>query len=75
MTIKDQIFSNLKEIQNQRILYQILDFVNIVRRNLEEARTRNLERVLAFSGALQKEDAEEIQKDLEDQFNEIEGDW
>lgn len=74
MTIKDQILNDLREIQNLRILYQILEYVRLLRKHIEEERG-NIESVLAYAGVLTDEDAEEIRQDIENQFNEIEGEW
>lgn len=74
MTIKDQILNDLREIQNLRILYQILEYVRLLRKHIEEERG-NIESVLAYAGVLTDEDAEEIRQDIENQFNKIEGEW
>ena len=74
MTIRDQILVDLEKIQNLRILYQILEYVRLLRKNLEQGKG-NVDDVLRCAGSLPREDAEEIQDDLENQFNEIEGEW
>lgn len=74
MTIKDQILVDLGKIRNLRILYQILEYIRLLRKNIGEGK-RNIDEVLACAGSLSKEDAIEIQQDLNNQFNEIEGEW
>ena len=74
MTIKDQILVDLGKIRNLRVLYQILEYIRLLRKNIVEEK-RNIDKILACAGSLPKEDAEEIQQDLDNQFNEIEGEW
>jgi len=74
MTIKDQILVDLEKIQNLRILYQILEYLRLIRKSIEEGKG-NIDEVLAFAGSLPEEAAQEIRQDLENQFNEIEGEW
>ncbi len=74
MTIRDQILVDLEKIQNLRILYQILDYIRLLRKNLEVGKG-NVDEVLECAGSLPREDAEKIREDLENQFNEIEGEW
>jgi hypothetical protein len=74
MTIRDQILIDLGKIENLRILYQVLEYLRLIRKNIEEGQG-NIDEVLAFAGSLPEEDAKEISQDLENQFNEIEGEW
>ena len=74
MTIRDQILIDLGKIENHRILYQVLEYLRLIRKNIEEEQG-NIEEILAFAGSLPEEDANEISQDLENQFNELEGEW
>lgn len=74
MTIKDKILLDLGEIGNPKLLYQILDFVRLLRRNSEQSQS-NVHQVLAFAGTLSSEDANEIKTSIDEAFNHIEGEW
>lgn len=74
MTIKDKILLDLGEIGNPKLLYQILDFVRLLRRNSEQSHS-NVQQVLAFAGTLSSEDANEIKTSIDEAFNHIEGEW
>ncbi len=74
MTIKDKILLDLGEIGNPKLLYQILDFVRLLRRNSEQSQS-NVQQVLAFAGTLSSEDASEIKTSIDEAFNHIEGEW
>jgi len=74
MTIKDKILLDLGEIGNPKLLYQILDFVRLLRRNSEQSQS-NVQQVLAFAGTLSSEDANEIKTSIDEAFNHIEGEW
>lgn len=74
MTIREQILSDLKEVSNQKMLYQILEFINILKKNISGTKG-NRDEVLQFAGILSDEDADAIRKDIDEEFSKIEGDW
>jgi hypothetical protein len=74
MTIKEKILLDLKEITSPGMLYQILDFLTLLKRNSVENKS-NLSKVLAFAGILSAREAEEIKTDIAATFNHIEGEW
>lgn len=74
MTIREQILSDLKEVSNQKMLYQILEFINILKKNISGTES-NRDEVLQFAGILSDEDADAIRKDIGEEFSKIEGDW
>lgn len=74
MTIKEKILVDLREIGNPKLLYQILEFVHLLRRNSAEAKG-NINQVLSFAGTLSTEDAQEIKTSIDEAFNHIEGEW
>ncbi len=74
MTIREQIISDLNELSNQKLLYQILEFIKILKKNVT-AKKGNREDVLQFAGILTDEEASAIQNDIGEEFSKIEGDW
>lgn len=74
MTIREQIISDLNDLSNQKLLYQILEFIKILKKNVTDKKG-NREDVLQFAGILSDEDASAIQKDIGEEFSKIEGDW
>lgn len=74
MTIREQILSDIKEVKNLKLLYQILAFIQILKRNVTEPRG-NRDGVLKFAGTLSNEEAKELQKNISEEFSNIEGEW
>lgn len=74
MTIREKILSDLAEIGNSKLLYQIFEFVHLIRKNIKPGEG-NLKEVLTFAGSLPDDDALQIQKDIFDEFSKIEGEW
>lgn len=74
MTIREQILSDLKEVSNQKLLYQILEFINILKKNIRGTKG-NRDEVLQFAGVLSDEEADAIRKDIGEEFSKLEGDW
>jgi hypothetical protein len=74
MTIKERLILDLKEIGNPKLLYQVFDFLSLLKRNIEHSEG-NLPAVLACAGTLPDHDAVDITKTVNEEFNSIEGDW
>ena len=74
MTIKEKIFLDLKDIVHPKILYQILDFITLLKRNTNKLKG-NCQNALSLAGSLSNQDSEEIQKTIDTEFNTIEGEW
>ena len=74
MTIKERILLDLAEIGNSKLLYQIFEFVHLIKKNIQTGEG-NMKKVLTFSGSLPDEDAIQIQKGISKEFNKIEGEW
>ncbi|MCB9295439.1 MAG: hypothetical protein H6559_20300 [Lewinellaceae bacterium] len=72
MTIKERILLDLAEIESSRLLYQIFEFVHLIKKNIRPEEG-NIEEVLAFAGSLPDEDAVQMQKDISEEFGKIEG--
>ena len=74
MTIKEKIFIDLTEIVNPKLLYQILEFIALLKRSTTQIKG-NREKVLALAGVLSHQDGEEIKSIVDAEFNNIEGEW
>ena len=74
MTIKERILLDLAEIGNSKLLYQIFEFIHLIKKNIHTGEG-NMKKVLTFSGSLPDEDAIQIQKGISKEFNKIEGEW
>jgi len=74
MTIKDKVLSDLNEIGSPKLLYQILEFIRLLKKNYQP-KVGNAKLVLASAGKLEDEEAEQIRDNIQDEFNKIEGDW
>ncbi len=74
MTLKEQILLDLRDIQNPRMLYQIVDFIALLKRNTITLKS-NKAQILALVGILPDEDAKEIRMDIDKEFSTIEGEW
>ena len=74
MTIRERLVQDINHIQNPVLLNQILEFVHLVSRRTKPKKG-NIHRLLKHAGALADEDAQEIRKIVDEEFNHIEGDW
>ena len=74
MTIHQKILLDLKDIQNPKLLYQILEFISILKRNVIEPEG-NRQEVLQFAGTLSNEEANQMQREISETFSRIEGEW
>ncbi len=72
--MRENILKDLADIGNPRLLYQIWEFINLIKKNSVE-KEGNVEKVLAYAGSLDREEGKIIQLNLEEEFNKIEGDW
>jgi hypothetical protein len=75
MTTKDKILSDLKGISDPVILNLILEFMQIIIPNSSKTSGGNSNTVLAFAGTLDNESALEINRTINEEFNNIEGEW
>ena len=74
MTIRDKILLDIAEIRNPRVLYQILEFIHLLKPSISES-SGNINKVLALAGGLCDENTAEIKTSVEDAFSHIEGEW
>jgi hypothetical protein len=74
MTIKEKIFTELKAIDQPRLLHQIYQFVQLIKRN-SPTQVGNRAQVLSFAGTLSDEEAEAMRRDIDETFHHLEGKW
>ena len=72
MTVKEKIVMNLEEIANPGILHRILDLVEYFRRSSTTS-GGNRDEILRLSGVLSDDEATAIQENINNEFNQIEG--
>jgi hypothetical protein len=75
MTVREKILADLQQITNPDMLNQILEFLRLITRGTVEQSKSNKELVLGFAGCLTNEEAESMKKLVEEEFNQIEGEW
>ncbi len=74
MTIRERLSKDINSIQNPIILNRILEFIQLVSQK-NTSNQGNVNQLMEFSGSLPDEDAKEMQKIINEEFNKIEGDW
>ncbi len=75
MTVREKILIDLNSIEDPSLLNQIFEFLQILTKRPSAPIKSNKAQVLSFAGSIDKEEAEEIKKSIEEEFNQIEGDW
>lgn len=74
MTMKENILSDIDNIGNPALLNQVYEYLQLLKLN-KSMKIKNQPDVLKFAGSLSSKDAKEISAIIENEFNEIEGDW
>lgn len=74
MTLKEQINLDIEDIQNPNILNQIQAFIKLVKRNIPN-NDKNIKAVLANAGSISDQEAKKLHCLINNEFNNIEGDW
>ena len=74
MTIKEKIVLDIEEMENPSLLNQIQEFITLIKRNVPQ-NNKNIEEVLSFSGVISDTEALELHNIVDQEFNNIEGDW
>lgn len=75
MTVQEKIFMNIQEIGNPKLLYQILKFIELLKQHEDVKPRGNIEKIKKLAGTLPDENAAEMKKIINDEFNNIEGEW
>ena len=74
MILKEQIIKDINAIADLQLLNQLFEYVQVIKRT-ETKVTSNRERVLQLAGSITDEEAKEVRKMVNDEFNQIEGEW
>lgn len=72
--IRHKIMSDLESISSPNLLMQILDFLKVISLSQRKPNS-NRNAVLALAGSINDTDAAEVSKIIDQEFNQIEGDW
>lgn len=72
--LKQQIIKEINALKNPGILGQVFDFLRLIRR-MDPKPKSNRSAVLSLAGSISNEEAEEMQKIIDQEFNNIEGEW
>ncbi len=75
MTIKEKLLLDLQEIKNPNLLNQIFEFIQILKKNYTTSNESNKAEVWKSIASISASEASEIQNIVNDEFNNIEGDW
>ncbi|MEL6193854.1 MAG: hypothetical protein AAFR66_17460 [Bacteroidota bacterium] len=76
LNLREKILSELKTVDNPRLLGQIFDFLQILKQNGSNSPSgSNRESVIALAGSIPKQDGLEMQQIIDQEFNKIEGEW
>lgn len=75
MTLKDKILTDLTSIKNPSLLNQIFEFMQFLNESNSVSQESNKGVVLSFAGVISDNDADEISSMINDEFNNIEGEW
>jgi len=73
--IKDKILIDLTAIKSPNLLNQIFEFIQLLKENNTVSEVGNRDEVLSLAGQLSDADAEEIIATVNNEFNNIEGEW
>jgi hypothetical protein len=74
MILREQIIKEVNAIADLQLLNQLFEYVQVIKRT-ENKITPNRERVLQLAGSITNEEAEAVRKVVNDEFNQIEGEW
>ena len=74
MVVKEQILKDVKSMESPKLLNQLFGYLRLVR-NTANASDSNRNNILQFAGMLSNAEAERINKNIQDTFNQVEGEW
>lgn len=72
--LKEKIILKIEQVDSPEILEQILQFITSIQVHIEEPE-QNAEAIMSLAGTISDEDAKEVMKIIDDEFNHIEGEW
>ena len=74
MLLKDHILKDIKSIESPVLLHQVYEYVQLVKQ-ADNGIKPNRDKVLKFAGILTNAVADRILKNVNNAFNQIEGEW
>ncbi len=74
MILRDQIIKDVNTIADLQLLNQLFEYVQVIKRTVTKV-TSNRENVLKFAGSIDNEEAKQVRQAINDEFNQIEGEW
>ena len=74
MTMKENILSDINSIGNPALLNQVYEYLQLLKVS-KSLKIKNQAEIVKLAGSLSSKDAAEISAIINDEFNEIEGDW
>ncbi len=74
MTIQEQIIQDVATVtESAGLKSQLYDYLQSLKSNA--LLQRNKDEVLAYAGTIQKDEAEEMLKIIDDEFGNVDGEW
>lgn len=74
MLVKAQILKDIKSIENLSLLNQLYEYLQLVKQT-DKGLKPNRDRVLKYAGTLTNAEARRILDNVNEAFNQIEGEW
>lgn len=74
MILKEQILQDVNRIGNHQILNQLYYYLQSIKKLVPQEKA-NKDTILSFAGLLSDEEAKELTKIINSEFNKIEGEW
>lgn len=74
MTIRERLSKDINRIQNPILLNRILEFIHLISPKNSSSKG-NVNQLMKYAGSLPDEDAKEMRKIIDEEFNKIEGEW
>ena len=74
MTIRERLSKDINRIQNPILLNRILEFIQLISPK-NSSDKGNVNQLMKYAGSLPDEDANEMKKIINEEFNKIEGEW
>lgn len=75
MLLTNEIIKEIREIKNKEILQNLLAIIKRMKKNEHATEFGNIEEIRKFYGSISVEEANQITSIVDEEFNNIEGDW
>jgi hypothetical protein len=74
MILKEQIIKDVNTIADLQLLNQLFEYVQVIKRTVGKV-TSNRKNVLQFAGSIDDEEAKQVRQVIDNEFNQLEGEW